>query len=97
VKARQRRQEEPFATVPLEAAAKVAKAVKVPAIAVYVHLVYLSWKTKSSTVALSNHDGVHRNSKDRVLRNFEKAGVIRVKRHRGRSPRVTILHRLPWC
>lgn len=95
-KARRRRQEEPFAMVPLRWAEEAAKA-GAPAIIVFVRLIYLSWKTKSPTVTLSNCDGVSRGAKDRVLRNFEAAELIRVERRNGRSPRVTILRWRPWC
>jgi hypothetical protein len=88
-KAKPHQQEEPFAIVPLSWAEKMAKASKSPAVIVCTHLLYLSWKTKSQTVALSNDGGVNRKGKDRVLRNLEEAGMVRVKRHGGRSPRVT--------
>jgi hypothetical protein len=88
---------EPFAMVPLHCAEEMAKACRSPAFVVCVHLLYLSWKTKSRTVALPNPDGYHRNSKDRVLRKLEAAGLVRVDRHSGRNPRVTILRLLPWC
>jgi hypothetical protein len=87
----------PFAMVPLGCSKEMAKACRSPALAVCVHLLYLSWKTKSRTVALSTPDGYHHNSKDRVLRKLEAAGVVRVARHSGRNPRVTILRLLPWC
>jgi hypothetical protein len=88
---------EPFATVSLDCAKEMARACRSPAFAVCVHLLYLSWKTKSRVVALSNPEGYHHNSKDRVLRKLEAAGLVRVARHRGRNPRVTILRLLPWC
>jgi hypothetical protein len=88
---------EPFAMVPLRCAKEMAKACRSPAFAVCVHLLYLSWKTKSRTVALSTPSGHHHNSKDRVLRKLETAGIVRVARHSGRNPRVTILRLLPWC
>ena len=95
-KAKRCSREEPFAKVPLWCAEEVAKASKSPAIIVFTRLLYLSWKTKSQTVALSNDGGIDRKGKDRVLRNLEAAGWVRVKRHSGRSPRVTILRKLPW-
>jgi hypothetical protein len=96
-KARRRRQEEPFVIVPLRYAEEAAKAgAGAPAIIIFTHLLYLSWKTKSSTVTLSNRDGINRRTKDRVLRNFEAAGLIRVERRNGRSPQVTLLRWRPW-
>jgi hypothetical protein len=96
-KAKQRSQEPPFAKVPLWCAEEMAKASKSPAVIVCVRLLYLSWKTKSQTVTLSNDGGINRNSKERVLRHFEAAGLVRAKRRNGQSPRVTILRKLPWC
>jgi hypothetical protein len=92
-----RKKAEPFAIVPLDWATKAAKAGKSPATIICIRLLYLSWKTKSRTVILSNRDGINRGSKDRVLRNLERAKLIQVDRRSGRSPRVTILHPLPWC
>jgi hypothetical protein len=94
---RRRRQEEPFAMVPLCCAEEMAKASRSPAVIICTLLLYLSWKTRSPTVTLSNRDGINRKSKDRVLRNLEAARWVRVERRNGRSPRVTILRRLPWC
>ncbi len=93
-KAKRRRQKGPFAIVPLRYAEEAAKA-NSPAIIVFTRLLYLSWKEKSATVALSN-DGVSRKAKDRVLRNFEAAGLVRVERGNGRSPQVTLLCWRPW-
>jgi len=83
--------------VPLWCAEEMAKASRSPAVIVCIRLLHLSWKTKSATVTLSNHNGAHRNSKDRVLRNLETAGWVQIERRRGRSPRVTVLRQLPWC
>jgi len=88
---------EPFAMVPLDCAKEMAKASNSPAVIICIHLLYLSWKAKSRTVALSTPDGCHHSSKDRVLRKLENAGLVRVARHPGRNPRVTILRLLPWC
>jgi hypothetical protein len=94
---RKSRKGEPFAMVPLRCAEEMAKASRSPAVIVCIRLLYLSWRDKSPTVTLSNLDGLHRGSKDRVLRNLEAAGIVRVARRNGRSPRVTLLCKLPWC
>jgi hypothetical protein len=92
---RQQRQEEPFAMVPLDWAVKVAKAAKAPEFAVCVQLLYLAWKAKGGAFLVSNitfvETGISRKVKNRVLRNLERAKLIRVERHNGRSPQVTIL------
>jgi hypothetical protein len=92
---RQQRREEPFAMVPLDWAAKVAEAAKAPEFAVCVQLLYLAWKAKGDAFLVSNmtfaETGVSRKVKNRVLRNLERANLIRVERHNGRSPQVTIL------
>jgi hypothetical protein len=90
-KAKQPPENEPFVNVPLRWAVEAAKATRSPAIIVCIHLLYLAWKTKSRTVTLSNRDGIDPKTKDRVLRKLEAAGLVRAERHRGRSPRVTIL------
>jgi hypothetical protein len=95
---KRKKEGEPFAMVPLRCAEEMAKASKSPAVIICIRLLYLSWRAKSPTVTLSNRECVHhRNSKDRVLRNLEAAGLVRVERRCGHSPRVTILRRLPWC
>ena len=61
------------------------------AIAVY----YLAGLKRRRTVALSGKVsaelGVDRHSKYRALKWLEEAGLVRVKRHPGRNPLVTIL------
>jgi hypothetical protein len=94
-KAKRDQREEPFAIVPLRWAEEAAKA-NSPAIIVFTLLLYLSWKGKSPTVTLSNRGGINPRTKDRVLRNFEAAGLVRVKRGNGQSPQVTLLRWKPW-
>jgi hypothetical protein len=89
-KAKQPPKDEPFVNVPLRWAMEAAKATN-PAVIICIHLLYLAWKTNSRTVILANRDGINRRTKDRVLLKLEAAGLVHVERHRGRSPRVTIL------
>jgi hypothetical protein len=58
--------------------------------------VYESWRTGSRTIVLSNvisrAEGLSRRSKWNALAELEELGMIRVERHSGRAPRVTLLH-----
>jgi len=62
---------------------------------VWILLLRLAWKARSSTFPLPNEklerDGVSREVKRRALRDLEAAGLITVDRRHGRSPRVTIV------
>jgi hypothetical protein len=88
-----------FARVPLDLAAGLAKATGTSSAVVWVLLIYLAWKTKSSTFTLSNEIlkryGVNRNAKYRVLARLEKAGFIQVERRGFRAPLITLLDQRP--
>jgi CRP-like cAMP-binding protein len=84
---------EPFAKVPLSWAGKAAKATRTDKALVWIVLLYVSWKTKSTTFPLSNDrlDGVTRYTKYRALRELEAEGLITVKRQRKKAPVVTLI------
>src|SRR5262245_52008156 len=90
-----RRKAEPFVKVPLWWAAAAAKASRSPATLVLVELLYASWKAKSLTFSLPNGRlqkvGVSRKVKLRVLRDYARAGLIRVERPPRKAPIVTII------
>jgi hypothetical protein len=86
-----------FVKVPqwwIREAAKAIGTMHAPAMLVTIELLYAHWKTGSTTVPLSNGRltklGISRETKRRALRRLEKAGLITVERHSGRSPRVTL-------
>ena len=70
---------DPFVKVPLNWAAKAAKATKTPQAMVWIELLRLAWRAKSDTVALSNerlkNAGVGRHSKYRALRALAAVGI----------------------
>jgi CRP-like cAMP-binding protein len=84
---------EPFVQVPLSWAVKAAKATKTKKALVWIELLYVSWRTKTTTFPLSNErlDGVTRYTKYRALRELEAEGLITVKRQRKKSPVVTLI------
>jgi CRP-like cAMP-binding protein len=84
---------EPFVKVPLSWAVKAAKATKTKKALVWIELLYVSWKTKSTTFPLSNErlDGVTRYTKYRALRELEAEGLLTVKRQRKKAPLVTLI------
>jgi DNA-binding MarR family transcriptional regulator len=55
----------------------------------------LAGSTNSMTIKLSNTEvaalGVKRDAKSRALKHLETAGLVKVERHRGKFPRVTIV------
>jgi hypothetical protein len=61
---------------------------------VWLEIIYLTWKTKSVTVVLPNKElgamGVSRWTKRRAVSRLESAGLIRVVRFGGKSPRITL-------
>jgi hypothetical protein len=90
-----RKKPEPFVKVPLGWVAAAAKATRSPAIVVCTELLYLSWKARSPTFKLPNGRlgrlGVSRETKRRVLRALEDAGLIKVDRPVRKTPVVTLL------
>jgi hypothetical protein len=91
--ARARKTTDRFARVPLWWVEQAAKATNTPRALVLVWLLYLAWKTKSNTFPLTNVQlrGVHRNTKYKMLRELEAAGLIQVSREGKKAPIVTLL------
>jgi hypothetical protein len=62
-------------------------------------LVYEHWRTGGRPIALSNvfafAEGLSRRSKWRAITELESLGLVRVKRHPGRAPRVVLRHLEP--
>src|SRR5262249_46614095 len=90
-----RKRKEPFVVVPLSWAEQATRATNTPKAFIWLWLLHLAWKAKSNTVSLPNGQlrdrGVHRNTKDRALRELEAAGLIRVIRERRKTPIVSLL------
>jgi hypothetical protein len=83
-----------FARVPLWWVEQAAKVTNTPGALVLVWMLYLAWKTKSNTFPLANTQlrGVHRNTKYKMLRELEAAGLIQVSREGKKAPIVTLLY-----
>ena len=90
-----RKKTELFVKVPLWWIAAAAKAAHSPATIVCIELLHASWKAKSLTFPVPNsrlqRQSVSRETKRRVLRALEAAGLIRVERQTGKSPIVTLV------
>jgi hypothetical protein len=85
-----------FVKVPLWWAEQAARATGTPKAFVWIWLLHLAWKAKSNTFPLPNGQlrdhSVHRNTKDRALRELEAAGLIQVIRKTRKTPVVTLLY-----
>jgi hypothetical protein len=94
IKARTSKTADRFAMVPIWWVEQAAKATNAPRALVLVWLLYLAWKTKSNTFSLTNVQlrGVHRNTKYKMLRELEAAGLIQVSREGKKAPLVTLLY-----
>jgi hypothetical protein len=81
-----------FVMIPLRDATLAARAMKNPALLVYVELMYCAWRAKGGCFALSNKwlemRGASRWTKNRVLRDLEAAGLIEVDQRGRRAPRI---------
>jgi hypothetical protein len=86
-----------FVRVPWAWVERLQKARRISTYRLALVLVYEHWRSGSRPVALSNvfahTEGLPRRSKWRAIAELESLGLIRVKRHRGRAPRV-VLRRL---
>lgn len=89
------RKHQQFVKVPLQWAADTAKATGTRSAMVWILLLHMAWKTKSTTFALSNvmlaQYGVNREMKRRVLEKLEASGRIKIERRWKRNPIVTLL------
>jgi hypothetical protein len=90
-----KREVEPFVKAPLWWIAAAAKATRDPGMLVCIELLRASWKAKSPTFPLPNGKlgklGASRETKRRVLRDLEQAGLIVVERPAKKAPVVTLL------
>jgi hypothetical protein len=83
----------PFAQVELEETANAAKAMGTPRALIFAMLKHLAWQSKGKPFPLTNavlkKYGISREVKRKALVALEAKGLIRVERHRTRSPVVT--------
>jgi hypothetical protein len=90
-----RRKAEPFVKVPLWWASAAAKATHTPSLLVCVELLYASWKAKGPTFSLPNGRlkklEISRETKRRVLRKLERAGLIRLEQPSRKTILVTLI------
>ena len=95
MKALEDRKHQQFVKVPLQWAADAANATGTRGAMVWILLLHMVWKTKSTTFSLSNvmlaRYGVSREMKRRVLEKLEASGRIKIERRRKRNPIVTLL------
>jgi hypothetical protein len=95
LKVREVSRQEEFARVPLQWAAEVAKCTKTRRAMVWILLLHMAWKNRSTTFPLSNviltRYGISREMKRRILEKLEAAGLIKVERQHGRAPVVTLV------
>ena len=84
-----------FAKVPLQWATEVAKCTRTRRAMVWILLLHMAWKNKSTTFPLSNvmlaRYGVDRKMKHRTLAMLEAAGQIGIEHRRNQAPIVTLL------
>jgi hypothetical protein len=87
----------PFVLITKDEAAAGFQALDCRVAMVWLEIVYLAWKTKSTTVVLPSKElealGVTKWMKGRALSKLEQAKLIRVVRFGQKSPRVTLLRR----
>jgi hypothetical protein len=85
---------QPFVQLPLDKAARAARATRSQKVFVWMWLEYRAWKTKCRTVTASNDAlagyGISRECKRRALADLEAAGMVTVERGHGKSPEVTL-------
>jgi hypothetical protein len=90
-----RRARREFVMVSREQFDRLAKAKHFAAERVFLHLLFLSWRSPGKPVKLANVGlaslGVGRYIKRQVLRELEALDLIRVGRRRKKSPMVTVL------
>jgi DNA-binding transcriptional ArsR family regulator len=92
---KQRRKVEPFVKVPLWWAKQMAAATHTKRALVGIVLLHTAWKTKWTTFPLPNGQlaklDVSPDTKNRALRDLERAGLITVARPSRKTPIVTLV------
>jgi hypothetical protein len=95
MQAREAMKQQQFVKLPLQWAADAAKATGTRGAMVWILLLHMAWKTKSTTFPLSNimlaRYGVSREMKRRVLEKLEASGRVKIERRWKRNPIVTLL------
>jgi hypothetical protein len=95
LKASESKQQEEFTKVPLQWAAEMAKRTGTRRALIWILLLHMAWKNRSTTFPLSNVSlakyGVNRETKRRMLVRLEATGLIKVERQHGRAPIVTLV------
>jgi hypothetical protein len=91
-----RKRAEPFARIPLPAAAQAAIATRCGKLMVWIWLLHRSWRDRSMTVPVPNGAltkyGVSRRVKYLALSQLEDAGMITVDRRSRKTVVVTLHH-----
>jgi DNA-binding FadR family transcriptional regulator len=92
---RKRKKTEPFSQVPLDWAARAARATETSASLVYVRIIHLAWKAKGQSFPLASkwleERGTSRKVKMRALRDLEADGLITTERMPGKAPQITLI------
>jgi DNA-binding transcriptional ArsR family regulator len=90
-----RKKTDPFVRVPLWWIAQAATATNTGRALVCIELLCAAWKTKRTTFPMPNGRlaklGVSPNTKNRALRDLERAGLITVERPSRKTPIVTLV------
>jgi hypothetical protein len=90
-----KKKREAFVKVPVQLAGNVALVTRERKTFIWIWLLYLSWKSGSRTVSLSNNElrkwRISRDTKRRALAALERAGLLKVEWRPGRSVLVTLL------
>jgi hypothetical protein len=91
---RRRSREAAFVMVPLGWADAMTKATNTRQAFVCILLLYAAWKAKGEPFAFTNtgyRTKIDRQMKRRTLDALEGAGLIKVERHNGRAPIITLV------
>jgi hypothetical protein len=88
--AKLRQKQKAFVQIPLWWAERADGNGGLPEILVCVDLLHRAWRVKGKSFVLPNIRGVKKKVKLRVLRELEKAGLIKVEWRPGKSPTITL-------
>lgn len=90
-----KRKAERFVKFPWSWVERLVEARYVATYRVALHVLHQHWRSGGKPFALSNRtvktEGVGRIAKWRALGELEQLGLITIERHKGRSPRITVI------
>jgi hypothetical protein len=92
--AKSRRSKREFIQITREQSERLDKAKNIATYKIFLHLLFLNWKSPGRTIRLANgaltQRGIHRRTKSRALLELKKLGLIKLRMRPRKSPEIIV-------